>query len=41
MRRTVRSLRYWMIKRGEVPYGYEFPENFPYGQPGFPPPFGD
>lgn len=39
MRRwAARALRYYMIKTGEVPRDYAFPDGFPYGQPGYPAP---
>ncbi len=33
-----RALKYWMITTGQLPAEYAFPPNWPYGQPGFPPP---
>lgn len=32
-----RALRYWFIATGEVPENYDFPRDWPYGQPGYPP----
>lgn len=32
-----RALKYWMLKTGQLPRDYDFPDNWPYGQPGYPP----
>jgi hypothetical protein len=31
-----RALKYWMLKNGQIPAGYKFPEGWPYGTPGYP-----
>jgi HEAT repeats len=33
-----RALKAWMLQSGKLPQGYVFPEGWPYGQPGYPPP---
>lgn len=33
-----RALKYWMIKTGQMPEAGPWPDGWPYGQPGFPPP---
>jgi hypothetical protein len=33
-----RALKYWMMSTGQLPAEYPFPKDWPYGQPGFPPP---
>jgi hypothetical protein len=33
-----RALKYWMLTTGQIPADYKFPDDWPYGQPGFPPP---
>jgi HEAT repeat protein len=39
MRRwAARALKYWMIQTGQLPAEYAFPDGWPYGQPGYPPP---
>jgi HEAT repeat protein len=34
---TGRALRYWMIQTKQFPPDYAFPNDWPFGQPGFPP----
>jgi hypothetical protein len=33
-----RALKLWMQQTGALPQDYKFPEGWPYGQPGYPPP---
>jgi len=33
-----RALKYWMIATKQLPADHAFPEGWPYGQPGYPPP---
>lgn len=35
---AARALKYWMITTGQLPAEYAFPRDWPYGQPGYPPP---
>jgi hypothetical protein len=32
-----RALKYWMIANHQIAENWEFPDGWPYGQPGFPP----
>lgn len=36
-----RALKYWMIQNGQIAETHEFPDGWPYGQPGFPPKLPD
>jgi hypothetical protein len=33
-----RALKKWAVKAGQVPPTYEFPDEWPFGTPGYPPP---
>jgi hypothetical protein len=33
-----RALKLWMVQTGQIPPDYKFPDGWPYGQPGYPPP---
>jgi hypothetical protein len=35
---AARALKGWMIQTGQLPATYVFPDGWPYGQPGYPPP---
>jgi HEAT repeat protein len=35
---AARALHYWLVANGQMPADAPLPPNWPYGQPGFPPP---